>query len=164
MKVKFGTNVKKEPSGTDLYVRIFQLSSLLSMIYIFIASGYTMLVEKNVFSVLFDVGISALPRGEALLLSILYRKSKSEVAVYFAALVFALIFGVISSRLLRASKKASVLTRYVFIVFIAADLIIRFLPLHFNTVFPLYAAITGFAIRTVCLILIILDLKKAQRD
>ena len=92
--MRFGINIRNRLTGADLYVRIFQLTGLAPVLYVLVACVHpAVFTSGNVFSVLFGLGTSALPRWEALALSRLYRMSHSEVLVCAAVLVFALAFG-----------------------------------------------------------------------
>lgn len=163
-KITFGTDLRRKLSGADLYIRILQISSVLPVIYIFIVTGApALLVNRSVFSVLFECGISALPRGESLFLSWLYRCTSNEVIVYFVILFIALFAGILGNRLFRDNHKNGQTTRKVFVVLIGADLLLRLLPFSWNTAFGLPAAIFGFAVRAVCLTLILLDLRASRQ-
>ena len=60
----FGVNLRKQRTGADVCVLIFQLSALLAVPYVFVASGYLYLVTyRSVLAALFDLGLSALPGG-----------------------------------------------------------------------------------------------------
>ena len=158
--VTFGTDIRKALSGADLYVRVFQILSLLPVLYMFVAAGYpAVMTSRSLFSVLFDAGMSALPRAESLLLAALYRHTSSEICVYFALLAAALLLGILGNRCFRDNHNSGRTTRFVFAGLIAADLIIRLLPFACNSTFGLPAAVFGFAVRLACLGLIILDLR-----
>ena len=162
--VTFGTDVRKALSGADLYVRVFQILSLLPVLYMFVAAGYpAVMTSRSLFSVLFDAGMSALPRAESLLLAMLYRYTSSEIYVYFALLAAALLLGILGNRCFRDNHKTGHQTRLVFAVLIAADLLIRLLPFSWNAAFGLPASVFGFAVRIACLILIILDLRAERK-
>lgn len=157
--MKFAVKKQKQLSGAKLYVYIFQISSLLPLVYIFAVSGYASLItKKSISGIIFDSGMCLIPRLEALGLSYLYRVSKSEIAVYFALLLFALIFGIICNKLLNGEYKTAKNIRYVFIALILADLVIRAMPFGFNSAFELPFEIAGFALRLACLVLVVLDL------
>ena len=159
----FGLDDKRRMTGAGLYVRVFQLASLLTPVYIFLVSGYMAIISRTgVFSVLADLGYSCIPRAEALLLSWAYRLTSSELTVHFGLLVFAFVFGLVVMRLLKKQSTA-LWTRRVLAVLIAVDLLIRLIPLHFNLAFGLAAAIAGFAVRLGCLILILLDLRAHRK-
>ncbi len=163
--MKFGIDSRKKLTGSTLYIYIFQACSLMPLLYIIIASGYLGLTGKNsILAYLFDIGMSAIPRPEALALSFVYRKFLSEITVYFLLAGIAFVFGIIADKLLKNGEKAAVRARIVFIALIAADLIIRLLPFGFNTGFGLIPAVIGLAIRLVCLILIIADLIAYKKE
>jgi uncharacterized membrane protein YqaE (UPF0057 family) len=158
----FGLNEKARMTGAGLYARVFQIASLLPPVYIFLVSGYMALISrKGLFSILFDLGISALPRAEVLALSWVYRLTSSEVIVHFALLILGFVFGLVVTRLLKKEKAARG-TRRVLAVLIAADLVLRLIPLRFNLAFGPAAAIAGFVIRLGCLALLLLDMRAAR--
>ena len=158
--VEFGIDIRRKLTGADLYVRIFQICSLLPLPYIFLARPHPPILRtRNLLSVLFDTGISALPRLEAYALSYLYRLTSSEVAVYFVILAFALALGFISSRVLRGDPEVSIRFHKAIAVLIALDLVIRVIPVRANIAFGIIPAVLGFVIRAVCLYLVIRDLK-----
>lgn len=163
--MKCGINASKQLSGAEWYVRLFQISSLLPMAYILTVPSYMKIITTdNWLTKLFDGGIACLPRAEALLLSLLYRVSESELAVSFALLGIALAFGLVMKQLLRGKSAKAV--RIVLAVCIGTDLVLRLLPLGFNSTFGAVFAILGFAVRLICLLLIILDIiasKKATK-
>ena len=159
-KVEFGITTRKKLTGADLYVKIFQITSLLPLIYIFTASGYLGIFrEKSILSMLFDIGIMGLPRAETLTLSTVYRQTGSELLVYFAILAVALILGLLSHKLFKEDLKRGIACRKVFVVLIAIDLVIRMIPLRFNLVMGWPALIVGFILRLGCVLLIMKDLK-----
>lgn len=158
--VEFGIDIRRKLTGADLYVRIFQMCSLLPLPYIFLARPHPPILRtRNLLSVLFDTGISALPRLEAYALSYLYRLTSSEVAVYFVILAFALALGFISSRVLRGDPEVSIRFHKAIAVLIALDLAIRIIPVRANIAFGIIPSVLGFVIRAVCLYLVIRDLK-----
>ena len=163
--MKFGIGIRKKLSGAGLYVYVLQFSALAALIYVLVASGYMgILAKKNVLSVLFDLGMSALPRWETLLLSYLYRVSKSEVVVYFTALGAVLIYGIVIQKLFDGKIEAARKARLVVILLIGADIILRLLPFHFNIAFGFPAAVFGIVIRVGCMFLLILDLRADHRQ
>ena len=163
-RVEFGIDIRRKLTGADLYVRIFQICSLLPLPYIFLARPHPpILSTRNLLSVLFDAGISALPRTEAYALSYLYRQTSSEVAVYFVILGIALALGIIAGRLLRGDPDASARFHKAAAAFIALDLVIRVMPIRANIAFGLPYAIIGFAVRAGCLYLVIRDLKVSSK-
>lgn len=160
--MKFGVGIRKKLTGAELSVRIYQAASLLPCLYVLSASGYRgIFAQRGLFSLLFDLGISTLPRWESLTLSTLYRLSSSELAVYFTALALALIWGMASRRLL--GEKTGVTVRWVYAGLILLDLVLRLLPLRFNGVFGLPMAAAGFMVRLICLALVLLDLRAHRR-
>ena len=47
MKIRWGIHKGRELSGAGLYVLIFQISSLLPLLYILVASGYTRILGEK---------------------------------------------------------------------------------------------------------------------
>ena len=159
-RIEFGINKRRKLTGADLYVRIFQICSLLPLPYIFVATAHpAILGTRNPLSILFDLGMSMIPRAEAFGMSYIYRITYSETAVYFVLPVLALVLGVIADRMLRGDLKASVNFHKTLAVLICLDLVIRIVPVRANLAFGIPAAIAGFAVRAACLYLVICDLK-----
>ncbi len=164
-RVEFGIDIRRKLTGADLYVRIFQICSLLPLPYIFVATAHPDIFStRNLLSVMFDTGIAALPRAEAFALSYLYRASSSEVAVYFVILAVALALGFIAARVLRGDSGASVRFHKTAAALITADLVIRVIPVKANLAFGILFAASGFIIRAACLYLVVRDLKPADRQ
>ncbi len=162
--MKFGINLRKTLTGAETAVRVFQICSLLPLAYMLVASGYPYLfTHESLFSVLFDLGIAAIPRAEALGLSLLYRKSGSEIVVYFVLLGFALLVGLAAKALLKGPERRVKTSRLVWAVLIGLDLILRLIPLPFAGL-AFYASALGFAVRLGCLALILLDLRAAGKN
>ena len=163
--MRFGINIRNRLTGTDLYVRIFQLTGQAPVLYVLVACVHpAVFTSENVFSVLLRLGMSALPRWEALGLSRLYRMSHSEVLVCAAVLVFALIFGLAAGRLLKGGRGKARAVRVVVAVLIVLDLAVRVLPLPFRFSFGIPAAVFGFVIRLGCLALVLGDLMADRRN
>lgn len=160
--MKFGVNLRGRLTGAELAVRVFQIATLLPLSYILLASGYPYLyTHEGLFSVLFDLGLASLPKAEALALSLLFRRSASEILAFFTALAAAIAFGLLAERLLKGSERLARGSRRAWLGLIALDLILRCLPLPFAPL-PLYAQIIGFLVRLGCLLLILLDLRAAR--
>jgi hypothetical protein len=164
--MKFGVGLRRKLTGAELSVRVMQAASLLPCLYVLSASGYRgIFAQPGVFSSLFDLGVSLLPRWEALGLSTLYRLTSSELAFYFVMLALALIWGLVSRPLL--GERHGVAGRKLYAALIAADLLVRLIPLPFNLTFGRPMAAVGFAVRLVCLVLVVLDLlahRRAQKE
>lgn len=159
--MSFGLSSGKGLTGAGLSLRLWQAFSLLPALYIFVAAGYPAVVQRRgLFSFLADLGLSLLPRWESLGLSVLYRLSRSELAVYFAVVGFALLLGLAGDRLLRG--KTARASRIVFACLLGADLIVRLLPLAFNRAFGIPGAILGFAGLLGLLALVLLDLRAGK--
>lgn len=163
MKIKFGINNRKVINGATLYLRIFQITSLLPLFYIFLINIYPAVITgQNLWSILFELGLVSIPRYEALLLSFIYKFSLNEVIVYFVLLVLAFAYGLILKKLLGGSEKRAILIRKILIVVIFLDLVLRLLPFPFNYAFAWYFVVIGCIVRCACLIFLVLDLKKQK--
>ena len=159
-RLKFGLDVRRGISGANLYVKVFQLISLLPLPYIFMISVYPgITASRNVFSVLFDLGMAASPRIEIFALSYVYRMTASECLVYFALPVIALILGLSAGSILTGNPDKSLLFHRFIMVMIIADLVLRLIPIHASIAFGLPAQIIGFIIRSICLYLVIRDMR-----
>ena len=162
-RVRFGVALRGALSGAELSVRFLQGAVLPPVLFLLLVSAYPpAMLHRGVAAALFELGLSALPRWELLLLSLSYRLSGSEIALTFALLVPALAFGLIAGRLLR-SKRSAVTARKVYAALILADLVLRLLPFRFNLAFGLPFAAAGFLLRAGCLVLILLDLRAERR-
>ena len=163
--MRFSLECRKKLNGAKLYVRIFQISSLLASVYFLAVPGYmAVILKRGVITYLFDLGMSAIPRYEALGLSFLYRLTLSEILVFFVMLSIALTVGVVSDKLLERDEKTSKILHYIFIVLLTADLIFRALPFGFNTSFGLVVAVLSFVLRLACLALVTADLIADKRN
>ena len=159
-RVQFGIDIRRKLTGADLYVLIFQICSLLPLPYLFIAMVHPAVYgSRNLLSVLFDIGMSSIPRAEALAMSILYRAAISEKAVFFIILGIAIALGFAADRVLRGDRERSIRVHKALEVLICLDLAIRIVPVRANYAFGIPAAIAGWAIRAFCLYLIIKDMK-----
>ena len=159
-KIRFGTDPRKRLNGSDLYVKTFQLASILPVFYLFMASGYMGIFSKRtVFSVLFDLGISVLPRAEALALSYIYRITDNELIMVFIMMIIGLILGLLSNKIFREDEARGIMARKVFMVLIALDLVLRVLPFGFNMAFGLPFEVIGFAVRLLSVAALYMDIK-----
>ncbi|MBQ7247847.1 MAG: hypothetical protein IJS22_07145 [Lachnospiraceae bacterium] len=153
----------KSISGGRAYIAAMQIAAMLPLVYVLIAAGsYSIFTRENAASVLFDLGMTSLPVWSVMLLSLIYHLSLSELAVYFALSIGALIFGPVMKRLL--SGRRARIVRYVLMALIAADLAARFLPLRAVRVWPLWAVIAGASVRLACLILLFAEGKKDVQE
>ena len=163
MKVKWGTGDWKTFTGAHLAVAIYQVASLLALPYILAVIGYPAIITNdNALSFLFDVGVMAVPRIEALCLSLLYGATSNEVAVYFAMLIPALVVGLVFGKLLPENSSVCVTLRKALVVFIACDLVLRVLPFGFNLAFGLLPAAVGWLVQAACLVFVTLDLRSVK--
>ena len=159
MKVQFGLKLTKRITGADICVYIQQFAAMLPVFYVCIASGYmATLTHRTVFSVLFDVGLSALPRALVFGISKLYVLAKSELLFCILILAYALALGLIANRLFHIKRDRSRIAHFVFIVLIAVDLVLRLLPFEFNRTFGTAPAIIGFVLQLASLVLLVFDL------
>lgn len=157
---RFGIDDRRHYTGAEIYVRIFQIVSLFPLPYIFAATAHpNILTSRNILSILFDVGISAVPRAEAIAFSRRYYYSLSEEEIYFALLAIALVLGIVAGRVLTDGQKKGIIARRVFAVLIAADLVIRLIPVKANIAMGLSAEVIGFIVRAACLYLVVMDLR-----
>ena len=162
-RICFGIDVRKKLNGSDLYVKTFQLASILPVIYFFVASGYMAIYSKSsIFSVLFDLGVSVLPRAETLALSHIYRSTDNEIIVVFIMMVIGLIFGLVSDKIFRENENRGIAARRLFIALIAIDLVIRLIPFKFNLAFGLPMAVIGFVVRAGFIVLLMMDLRASK--
>lgn len=154
---------RKRRSGAERYVAVMQLAALLAGVYLLVIPGYpALLTHRSPLSAVFLLGMSALPRWEAAALSLLYRLTTSEVAVFFGMVGGALAFGLAAGRLLSSERTARP-ARVILAALIAAELVLRLLPLRWNAVFPLPYAIAGFVLRLGCLVLVLRDLRVSSK-
>ena len=162
-RLRFGVGLRGALSGAELSVRFMQGAVLPPAFFILLVSAYPpAMLHRGVAAVLFELGLSALPRWWLLLLSLLYRLSGSEVLLAFALLIPALAFGLAAGRLLRGGKSASA-ARKVYGALLLAELLFRLLPFRFNLAFGLPFAILGFLLRLGCLALVWLDLRADKK-
>lgn len=160
--MKFGIDIRGKLTGADLAVRIVQIAAGLPMLYLIILSGMpALLTQKSPVTVLFSLGVCAVPRAVALGLSALYRQTGGEVLFSMLLVAAALAFGVVMNRLLHSERGRT--TRVVLAVLIAIDLILRMLPLGFTKAFGLPCEIIAFALRSASLILVLLDLRAGKK-
>ncbi len=153
---------KNTLTGSLIYTRIFQVSCLLPLVYIFAVSGSGQIItEKGILSFIFDLGVSLLPRWFSLGLSYIYRLSGNEVVLFFLLAFTALIFGFLAKSLFSGRKKGAV--RIVFIALVCADLVLRFVPLGFRPSFGLTVTVISFAVRAVCAGLLLFDIITAKK-
>ena len=71
------------------------------------------------------------------------------------------MIGLLAGALLHG--KTAWAARRFLVLWIAADLLLRLLPLGLNRAFGLPAAILGFALQLACLVLCVLDLRADQK-
>lgn len=159
-KVAFGIDIRRKLNGADLYVKTFQIASILPVLFLITASGYLGLFGKGgPLAWLFELGMSVLPRWETLGLSFIYRQTSNEVIMLFIMLVIGLILGLFSNKIFREDENRGIRARKVFMALILIDLVLRVLPFRFNTVFGWPFSVLGFAIRAACMVLLYMDIK-----
>ena len=162
--MNFGINERGKLTGAQLAVRIMQACAVAASLFTFIVPGYlSLLTHRGVLSTLVELGFGAIPRVEAVALSVIYRLTSSEILMHFGLLGFALVFGLIMEPLLSGKPKKAIAVRVVFAALIAIDLILRLIPIHINEAFGLHSSIFGFAVRLCCLGLIIADIVVFRR-
>lgn len=160
--MKFGIDIRGKLTGADLAVRIVQIAAALPMLYFVILSGWlSLLTQDTPLTYLFSLGVCAVPRAVALGLSALYRQTGGEVLFSMLLVAAALFYGVVMNRLLHSERGRT--ARVVLIALIAIDLVLRLLPLGFTKAFGLPCKIIAFALRAVCLVLILLDLRADKK-
>ena len=63
MNIRFGLDNKKGLTGADLYLKIFQVSSLLAAGFILLTAVYPpAMTSRNLFTALFSLGLLSLPK------------------------------------------------------------------------------------------------------
>ena len=160
--MRFGIDIRGKLTGADLAVRIVQIAAALPMLYFVILSGWlSLLTQDTPLTYLFSLGVCAIPRAVALGLSVLYRHTGGEVLFSMLLVAAALLYGVAMNRLLHSERGKTV--RVILAALIAIDLILRLLPLGFAKAFGLPCEILAFALRAVCLVLILLDLRADKK-
>ncbi len=165
MRVEFGFNDRKKLTGAGLAVLVMQISSLLPLLYIILFDGYPSVITRDdIVSWLFDLGITAIPRWEALILSVIYRRYLSELAVYFLLAGIAFIYGIAAGKLLKSDPGKAALFRKILVVLLGVDLVIRLLPFRFNLAFGMPFAVISFLIRLGCLALVLKDFQAVRRE
>lgn len=163
--MKFGIDSRKHLTGASLYMYAFQTVSLFPLLYILIAIGYLgIFSSNNILSYLFDFGIAAIPRYEALLAAFIYRKTLSEIVVFYVIIGIALIFGLVLNRLLKGNEKTAIITRITLIILIVIELIMRLLPLGYNSGFGLVESVIALFFRIIFLVLIVIDLIAYKKE
>lgn len=163
-KVAFGIDIRKKLNGADLYVKTFQIASMLPVLFLITASGYLGLFAKGgPLAWLFEIGMSVLPRWETLGLSYIYRQTSNEVIMLFIMMLIGLLLGLFSNKIFRENEKRGIAARKVFMILIAIDLIVRLIPMRFNLVFGLPMAVIGFIIRAVFIVFLYMDIKTARK-
>ena len=146
-------------TGADLAVVLFQVMSMIMGLYILVIPGYYYLItNRNIFTFLFDLSASCLPRAEYWLLSLIYRMTLNEIIVFFCICVTALAFGLVMKKLLRLTGKAKVIVRIIYLIWIVLDVFIRILPLSINHYPQKSFQIVGIIFRAVLFVLIFSDL------
>lgn len=108
----------KKPGLNKIYIRFEQIVLLLPLLYLLSVSGSNVqIMQKNLLTNVFELGMSLLPRVTLFLLSLLYRLTKNEVLLYFALIGMALLIG-------RIFAKKEAADRWI-ILFLLSDLLLR---------------------------------------
>ena len=157
-----------EKTGTVIYVLLFQAASLIFPLFVIATALYPdLLYMKGIPAFLFELGTCLLPRWEAMLLSLLYRATTSEIITAIVVPSAALAAGIIIRRLISEGGRTAFATRISAAALVACDLLFRLLPFHANRVYGLPAGICSWLFRALCVSLIlydiISDLKKKKR-
>ncbi len=162
--MKFGSENKGLTGGT-LALYIWQLCALLPLLYVVGCAVQLLDATRGggFFGWLFGVGVCAMPRAEALALSLAYRLTAHEAVVCLAPALLALIVGLFLVKPLKCGGKTARLTRVAIVALWTVDLLAGLLPLAVNTVFGWEAALPGMAIRLACLALTAADLIADRR-
>ena len=162
--MRFGLE-RKKLSGATLALRIMEFSALLPPLYVMIAVGYPpLLTDDGLFSFLFGLGASLLPRAGLLGLSWLYKLTAREVLVCFAILLPALFIGLWADSRLRAKRETARRSRIVFAAYLALEFVLHLLPLKVNQAFGTAPWILSMIVLAVCLVLTLLDVRAARSD
>ena len=157
--MKFGLTIRRGLCGATLAVYILELSAMLPVLYILAVPGYPAVVTgRNLLSFACELGLGLMPRVGFWALSLLYRRTLSETAVCFTLLISALIFGVLADNVLRYGAARGRRLRIVFCALVAADLLVRLLPLSFNRALSAAPSIAAAFVLCICFVLILLDL------
>lgn len=155
---------KRAFSGARLAVAAFQIACIIPALFVVLASVYPYAMAAGGGYALFcDLGVVSLPRWLALGVSLLYRMTKSEVALALALPAAALALGIALKVLLDGGRTARI-TRIVLAVAIGADLVLRIWPLSWISPYGWGCAVFGFLFRAACLGLVIWDLLKKAPD
>lgn len=163
--MKFGLNIRRGLCGASLAVYILELSAMLPVLYILAVPGYPAVVTgRNVFSFACELGLGLMPRLGFWALSLLYRRSLSETAVCFTLLLAALILGVLADNGLRRGAVSGRRLRIVLCALIAADLLVRLLPLSFNRALSTAPSLAAALMLCICFVLILLDLLAEKKN
>ena len=154
---------KRSFSGAAAYVVTLQASFLATVPFILVASDTSSVISKHgVLQFLFEAGICSLPRAIALALSSLYRATSGEIWFCLALAAFALVFGLLRSRIFPPEGKSPAV-RCVFAALVAADLVVRLLPFSFNRVFGAAPSVVGSVVRLAALGALVYDIIKIKK-
>lgn len=163
-KVGFGIDIRKKLNGSDLYVKTFQIASMIPVIYMFVASGSLKLFSTGgPLAWIFDLGMSMLPRVEVMGLSYLYRSTSNEIIMLFTMLAIGLVLGLLSNIIFREDEKRGIAARKLFMALIGIDLVIRLIPVRPNLVFGPVFAVIGLLVRAACIAALYMDIRAEKQ-
>lgn len=162
--MKKGNSIKNGPA--PFYRYLFQIFSLLTVPYLFCSFDgvNSILLTDNPLGFLFCLGCSVLPRAEMVVVSKFYLVTGIELTVFYSILIIALVWGLVLHRAERARGRSAIIFWCVTAALIAADLVLRALPLYFNRVYGLWVDIPAALIRAAMLIFVILHVCRLVRE
>lgn len=149
---------------TGAAVGAIQIFALMPLPFILLCTGYqAFYAHVTPFSFLFRLGMALISRAELFAVSLIYRSTLSETALFFGVALSALAFGVAAKLVVSRSEKASNVFSYVLAVWLAADLVIRALPVHINGAFGAGYDVAAFIIRAALLCVVVFDILKRKK-
>ncbi len=152
-------------TGADSAILIFQVVSLLPLLYILVITGdNSVLLRKGIMHTVFNLGINGLPRLEVLGVACIYRLLHNEIIVFYAILLTAFIVGLVMKRKLPGKGPTARRTRWFLIIWVACDLVLRLVPIRLNTAYALPYRIFGFVVQAVILALLVWDLRRLPKE
>ena len=165
MSVIFGLGKRKSLSGAELYVRVFQLCSLLPLPFMLVLSSEAgIMTSDNALTFLADLGYASIPRAEAMLLSLIYRRTYNEILVYFILIAAALAWGLVAKKILGFEGSGGMTARKILFILILCDLAARIIPMRASVIFGTVPSVIGALIRLVCLALVAADIRAAKKE
>ncbi|MBQ3481779.1 MAG: hypothetical protein IJH48_05490 [Oscillospiraceae bacterium] len=154
---------RKKLSGATLSLYFLEFSAALPTLYVLVAVGYPgLLTTKGLFSFLFRLGASLVPRVWLWGLAWLYKLTARELLVCFALLIPALLIAVAADGQLRAKRETARRARIVFAALLTLEIVLHLLPLRLNTAFGTSANVIAVVVLVLCLALTLLDLRAGK--